>query len=108
MGEIADCLSESLAGDELLAVVERHEPALAAEDAHLADVFYVDERTAMDAPEIRGRQPFLQNLQCLRRQITALRGHDLNQIALGLERQNFVGAQQEIFVAGAAHDLRTG
>lgn len=59
--ELAHAVGAALAGDELLIVAQRDQPALAAEGADLADVIDIDECVAVDALEAGVAQPLLDN-----------------------------------------------
>src|SRR5580692_10336971 len=52
----------------------------------------------MDPPEVRIRQPQLQSRQHLRREIFRFARDDPDDIALGLESQNFVRVEEEVLL----------
>ena len=64
----ADSARQSLADGQLERIAEGDEPPLAAQRAHFAHMIHVDDRVAMDAAELRSRQPLFDWVQRLRRQ----------------------------------------
>src|SRR5258708_920821 len=65
----------------------------------------VYQRIAMDAPEARISKTLLQNFQRLRGHVFLLRGHDPNDVSVGLKRVDLVSAKKKILLANFSHNL---
>src|SRR5258707_5840924 len=65
----------------------------------------VHQRIAMDAPKARISKTFLQNFQRLRGHVSLLRGHDPNDVAVGLKREDLVSAKKKILLANFSYNL---
>src|SRR6267154_4291600 len=59
----------------------------------------------MDAPKARISETLLQDLQRLRGHVFLLRGHDPNDVAVGLECEDLVSAKKKILLANFSHNL---
>src|ERR1039458_297157 len=103
--QLPQAMCPPFAGDELLIVAQRDQPALAAKRAHFADVIHVDERVAMDALEAGAAQPLLDYLQRLGRQVLSPDGDDPHQVALGLKGEDLSRIEEKILLADFADDL---
>src|ERR1035438_8194759 len=84
----ADAAGLPLAGNELLFVTQRDEPALAAQCAHLADMIDVHQGVSVDALKAGISQALVQHLERLRRLVFLARGGDPDDVALGMECEN--------------------
>src|ERR1700733_3059135 len=91
----ANAARQTFAGDHFLVIAKSNEPALAAEDAHLADVIDIDQRVAMNPAEAGGDQTLLDRLKRERGHVSLACRDDPDDITLGLERQNFVCAEKK-------------
>src|SRR5260370_40278803 len=59
----------------------------------------------MDAPKARISETLLQNLQRLGGHVFLLRGHDPNDVTVGLNRVDLVGAKKKILLATFSNNL---
>lgn len=98
-----DVVSLALADYELLFVAKSQHPAMAGKGGDLADVIDIHDGVAMHTLEREGLKAGLQCAQSLAGHEAAFGRNDPNQLALGLQRQHFIGIQQIVLAAGAAH-----
>ena len=100
---LPDIVRLPFADDQLLAVAEREQPALAAQRRHLAHVVHVHQRVAVHALKDRPAQAGVDVAQRLGGHVALAGGDDPDDLALGLEGQHVVEIQQVVLLAGAAH-----
>ena len=103
--KLAHVVGTALAGDELLIVAQRDEPALAAQGAHLANVFDVDQRVAVDALEVALLQPLLDDFQRLCGPVLFPGGDDPHPLPFGLKREDLGRIKEKVLLAELADDF---
>src|SRR5258708_6664736 len=105
MQELADITGQPLAHDDLQTIAQRDHPTLAAQCTHLSDMIQIDDRIAVDAPELLFLETLLDYPQGLGSQEPLFRGNDPNQLPLGLKGQNTVRVQEKIVRPDSAYNL---